>query len=1066
MNILRDKRAWFGAAWLVLIAMIFTGIPQQAVTNIFCPSNNTLTCTVTGLWNFTGGLEVNGLDISGSGSGYISVTGFGAKGDGQVGIGNVLVGALNQIQVTTGTPATTDAGKTLYISEAPYGPAVLPNGNACTNGGANGFVACGGTGTLGNTTDAHVYYQIVETGTNGTGQVSIEGAILIPAGNAGVAGVNVPSPTAVNGATHWKLYASIDPAIDGDHAAGLMSGTEVLQTQCGSSGSINISTACELDTITTGTAQPPVTTMLATTILSVSGTTITLAASLPKPVNGNQFSWGTPDDAAFASAWAVASTVRGGCLLVPPSPTGGFYYITTGIVTSSHYFCMEGAGPANGVIQSYANVQQGIPYTAGGTSEIGTPANIAIVSITSPTTPKQMHQGPKIENLVFSDVSGPACNAKGAIYMEDINHFTYRDNSFNFFCKPGTSALSGEDGGGEGGGYAIACNVNDLGVLDQCQYGLVENNSGFYTSTGFKIYNGGSSEIVFVGNRWISPSTGGNRGYIFGCNHGVTSGGNNSFLRDTVVYFAIAYDLCDQNADYVVARAENTISPSSNIMGHTNTGTGAWIHGTGAAGPTNQASIQASSVPGISESGFVVTVNLGVTSLPPAFGTPGNSNLPAVNISNVPISQYNGLFLMTALGPCATCGSGGVTLTANQLQYNLCNVFGTCTTGLPSSGQGTTTVSNTSQQNTVTGAMVNFDYGLIIGPEAESTFCGALNLGPSNRNQFLDEGTDTECITNQGYQLQAQSTGVPGLRLSPGLAAGTMTTDLAQAWTGPGETGTLFWHLDGIDSTSAGQGIAAAPSVQATLYANGSLVNDGAIGTFTNSLVSFSIGQQATLAPASTPGGSIVGICTALCGTSGNPVIAGANSLTSLIADGAVLIGDYLAASSSQDGAGTDVGATAPGTPVIRALSNGFMGVPPTLNGFSTPAGSSGFTSGTLYASATCVNPLGGETQMQATDLAVTVNNTVTLVINHPTCNPQDIGWFAQATHPGQLSGQETRQVATTPECHTVIVHQSGADIFACSLTSNWGSGAVSAGSTPPASNTDGPLVNVFVTLP
>ena len=808
--------------------------------------------------------------------------------------------------------------------------------------------------------------------------------------------------------------------------------------------------------------------MLATTITAVSGSTITLAASLPKPVAANQFSWGPPDDAAFAAAEATALANRGSTLFVPASPNGGCYYMTTGITTSNYYFAMMGAGPANGAIQSYANVQQGIPYTAGGPSELCTPANIPILSIISPTSPHQLHQGPKVEDLVFSDVSGPACNAQGAIYMETVNHFTFRDDAFNFFCKPGTSAPDGEPGaGGEGGGFGIKCNANDYGVLDQCQYGLVENTYGFYVSNPFEIYNGGSSEIRLIANSFIAPSTGGNRGEMFECNNGVNSGGNNSLIRDTVVYYAIAYDLCDQNADWLVSRAENTISPSSNIMGHTNTGTGAWIHGTGALGPNNQVSIQGPGVPGISESGYVVTVNAGATSFPAAFGSPGTTGLPDVNVSNVPINQYTGLFPIAALGPCASCGAGGATLTANQLQYNLCNVFGTCTTGLASSGQGTALVSNTSQQTLVTGAMVNFDYGLIIGTQADSVACGALNLGPTNHNQILNLGTDKHCTTNQQILQEADTASVPALLLDPGVGAGTMTADLAQIWTGPDASGNKAWSVDAVTTTSSGQGIVNSTTEQSTIHANGGVPNDATTGTFTNALVSWSGAQQALIAPASSPGGNVIGVCAANCGVSGNPVIAGANSSTTVIADGAVTAGHYLGVSSTEDGAVSDVGSTAPATPVIRALTSGVVGAPPTLNGTSTPAGSSTFTTGTLYASAICVNAVGGITKLQSADIAVSVSPTVTLVINAPTCNPQDVGWYAEATHVGQSSGAETQQVATAPECHTVTIHLTGTgNISACALTSNWGEGSVTTGAAPPASSSDGPLVTGFISLP
>lgn len=1014
-------------------------------------------------------ISANCTIASGSNGGplYVNVTSppFNAVGDGGVGIGSVSAGTLNQVAVTTAGQTTPVAGQAFWISEAAYGPPLLPNSNQCTNSGTGSYPACGGTGTLGNSTDTHVNLIIVEGGSVGSGQPSSEGSVLIAGGSCvGCSGVNVPSPAAVNGATTWKLYASIDPAFDGDHPAGISSGLEVLQTQCGSSGVINIGTACELDSITTGTAAFAEPTMFSTTISSVSGSTITLAGSLPNAVTGNQFSYFTPDDAAVTAAAAVLDANRGGTLFFPAEP--GFYGFVTGLsFVGRPYIGLMGAGPASGVLQSPTNIQEGTPYTPSASSELATPAAIKLISITSTSPPHQQWNGPKIENLGFADVSGPACNGLGAIYLEDVNNFTIQNNGFDYWCKPGQTSISGESGGGGGSGFGIECDADALGVRSQCQYGHVMNNTGMMIANFFRVINGGSSEIVFDANRTNAALSGGNRGFIFSCNGGITSGGNNSIMRDTMVYMAISYDLCDQNADYIIGRSENTISATGNSMGHVNTGTGAWIHGSGAAGPNNTVSIQVPSVPGISESGSVVTVNCGVTSFPAAFGTPGNANLPEVNISNVPVNQYNGLWPMSALGPCASCGAGGASLAANQLQFDLCDVFGNCTTGLSSSGQGSATVSNTSQENTITGAMVNFDWALVIGPEAEATYCGALNLGPTNRNQFFDGGTDTQCKTNQGDIVQATSAYQPAQIIAPGEGAtinnGACGSVVQQA---NGMCGPISEWFSDVARTQLGMSFDQFGNVNLTspvapVLQSAALPNSGT--TYQYLLASAVLGHGINTTAAGSSIYQPLGICIANCGSSGSPDIAHAGSYTQLVMDNATTFQDAVTVSTTLNGAGHDAGAAGAG--VAQVLDTAALVGAPSLNAITGTG--TGTINGTKYFEAYCVNAAGGLSPI-STETSVTFSTTG-VVFSAPTCaGVGDVGWVPTA---GNSSGGEKVQTITTTQCSTIVngVHVlAPSQATACPIGSNWVSGSLGTGTTIPTLNTDGPLVHVWVTTP
>jgi hypothetical protein len=1026
----------FGLAIAItLLAGFFQG-------GFFCP--NDAPCTVTGLWNFTGGLEVNGAALE-SNNYYIDVQNYGAKPDGQVGVGNVLTGALSTVVLTTGTvSATNDPGKTLAIAQYPVIAPPLPIAIATT--------ACGGTGTLGNATyDLEAHYILTETNANGEGAPSLEGAVLLPAGSTAQC-LQIASPAAINSSTLWKIYASIDPPFNPSSAQttwpGVTSGLEEFQSSqahC-SNGSVAIGTACELDSVTTGTAHPPTPNVLITTIstVSVSGNSFTLAHALSNPVNGNQVFWYTPNDTVVANAQAALSSTRGGTLFFPAPGAGatqGCYGFTTGIVAVGlPYLELKGAGPASGYLQSFSNVSAGLPYTPSGTSELCTAANIAVASMSSSTAPHQLHAGWTIDGLAFTDTSGVG-NAKGAIYTEDVNHFTLINSSAAFFTgRP--SGTGSYYAGTNTGGYAFECNPDSAQSF--CQFGYIANFRGLYVNTGIEWESPGrSSEDKIIDSELISSSTGGGAAFYFPCNGGTTGGGNDHIYASTSNYFPVAYYLCDRNADVVISRAENTYSPTYNIMGHTTTGTAMTIFGSGAAGTSCQTGILAN---GATESGTTVTLNINSLNVPSCIVVGTN-----LSVSNIAVPGYDGIWPVTAVSNGTGCSG-----TCGQIQYSVLQ------TGLGTSGPGTALAANTCQRNNVSGTMINFHDALVINGNCDSTMYQTLNLGgDSPRNEIFDEGTDSQAITNLGSSVQATMPGTPALAAGVGAnatAQGGMTTDIFQvcATGAPPCPGSSALHVDPA-------GNADAPSIVGTVFQQGAIANDVSTGTFLGLLTSLTSAGNAIITPSSATSG-VVGVCAAGCGLSGDPNLALPGSVTALVLDGAGTSGDYASVSSTENGAGTDAGSGAPSHYVGRILATAGLGSPPTLNGGAAIAGTSSLPSGNYYVSATCVNVAGGQSKMQTSDTLVTLgaSNTYDLQIAAPTCSGSaDVGWLPYATHAGQSSGSETEQLATSPDCHTVAI--SGGT--ACALTSNWAAGGLQSGASPPGTSTDGPLVKFLVLI-
>jgi hypothetical protein len=1067
----RGKQIAVGLVGLIILVVAVGVLTGNGQGGYFCLNNNP--CVISGLWNFTGGLEVNGQLITNN-SYYLNLSSYGAHLDGQACIGEVLSGSLNQV-VLTGSGCAfnsgTDAGKSISVPQNPVPPPPIPLAIVC---GGTGMPVCAGTGTLGNATfDVEVHYMVTYVNGYGEGLPSLEGAVLLPAGATtyGIQFPNDPCPTAINSSTSCKIYAAMDPAKTGSIVngvwtggnpetawTGVSSGTEAFQgsqAQC-SNGQPATGAACELDSINTGGAHPPQPNVLITTISTVnSTTTATIGTSASNPVAGNQISWGTPDDSAWTSASAALSTKRGGAIFVPAG--AGCSYTLTGIsFTGIPFVRILGAGPASGYLQSFSSVSAGLPYTPSGTSEVCTPAHVPVFSFISATAPHQLHAGFEIDNLAMTDISGVG-NAQGCIYSEAVNHVNIQNSSCAFMT--GRPAGTGSYlAGTNTGAYMFQCNADSPNSF--CQFDDVPNYRGFYVNTGFEWLNGRSSEDKFFGEEIISASTGGGAAFFFACNGGIVGGGNDHFYGATSNYFPVWLYDCDRNADVVISRSENSYSPTYNIMGHTSSGSGVVLLGTGSAGSSCQVGILAS---GASESGNTVTLNINSLNVPSCIkvGT-------LLSVSNIAVVGYDSppSWQVTAVSNGTGCsGSCG------QIQYTAVQ------SGLATSGPGTALAVNTCQRNEIEGTMVNFHEALVVDANCESTMYSTLNAGgDSPRNEIYDAGTDSQKFTNLQLAVQAAQGNTPAFLVAPGAGAAVsgaslctsaqqangMCTDLAQAFLDVGRTN-LFWHLDqfgNVDSTSA----------VSNAFQNGALTNDGTTGTLANAFIGITAAGAAIIAPTSSVP---VGICTQFCGLTGNPAVAGPNSVSELIFDGAATINDYVSMSSSVYGAGHDNGSTvqaATGGPIMKILTASTLGSPPTLGTITYIAGTSSLPSGTYYASASCVNALGGESKMQSADVAVTLSasNTYDIQIQPPTCGGSaDVGWFPYSTHAGQSSGSETLQLAQAPYCHTVSIYITGTGLStACALTSNWAAGGIQTGSSPVGSSTDGGQSKVLVLFP
>ncbi|HEV2424321.1 MAG TPA: hypothetical protein VGZ29_05785 [Terriglobia bacterium] len=990
---------------------------------------------------------VNGSPI------YVDVANYGAYGDGQVGIGTVSAGTLNQVTLTTGTfNPTADVGKTLAIANYPVTPPPLPVAFAASG------AACTGTGTLGNASyDLEYHYILSEKNSWGEGQPSLEGVVLLQAINGTSQCIQIASPAGINGASTWNLYDSIDPPFNPTTPEttwpGVTSGLEALERS-----SIAIGTAVEIDSISTGGANAPQPTMTIATITSATSSTATLSSSLPNPVAGNTVSWGHPDDAAFAAAQAALDPLRGGTIFVPQS-TGnganvGCYFLLTGISTSLPYFGLVGSGPASGYGVALALLNSEFPYAPAGTSELCTPADIPILSVTSPITPRQLWAGFRVNGIAMSDVSGVG-NGQGCIYALDINQFTIEDSSCAYMSRR-PAGNGSYKAGTNTGGYGFNCNSASQNSF--CQFGTFSNFIGQYVNTGIEWTSGRSSEDKFFGNKFIGSSTGGGAIFFFNCNGGITGGGVDHFYGNTANYTPVFLYACDRRGDVVFSRAENSYSPTSNIGGHSTTGTGVVLIGTGAVGVSDQVGILTN---GCTESGTTATCEIN-TATPPSWLVTGLT----ISVNNVAVTGYDGNWVVTTVIPGGACGGGCATVSFPVLK-----------SGLGTSGPGTLQATNTCQANEISGTLVNFHDAVVIGTACDGTNMYTLNAGgDSPRNELFNEGTDTEICTNLGCSLQSTQANIPALQASPGAEAANAQFGCGTAVIGANGMCAPIFAIFGDVARTQQQlavdqfGNTEAASVVSPLFQNGSLVNDPTSGTAANALVSLTSAGAAIVAPHSSL--NSIGVCTQTCGTSGSPVVAGANSNVSLLFDGAVTSKHYAGVSASQDGAGTDIGSSpssANGTPVIQALATGSLGNKPTLGTITEISGTSSLLTGTYYVSAVCLNPVGGETLMQTADfaLSVTADNSYDIQEQPPTCNPQDVAWLAAAGHRNAGSGTETIQPAGSPYCHPVSVYVTGTGyVTACTLTSSWAAGSVATGPALPSSDTDGPLVPVWIVTP
>lgn len=1031
--------------------------PDPAV-NIYCPVN--LPCTITGLWDFTGGLEVNGVPIGSVGGNWINVAGFGSVPDGQVAnVGTVSSGSLNQVTISSCPTLATcqfvnaDVGKTFYMANYQFaGPPVSTNVYTCSTSGAQNLPTCGGTGSLGSsTTNIEMYYVLTFKGST-EGQQSLEGELFIPSG-ATDAGIVFPGYTCPSGATSVGVYASIDPTTGPDDPVGEMSGHEVLQTQLGTGGYVACSTGFELDSMTTGTSTVPGPTMTTGTITGVSGATATLSVSFPNAVQSEWFSWGTPQDGVsgpLASAIAQLDPYRGGTLYFPSPTNGACYYMTTGLTFSSApYVGIRGGGPASGFIpNSTTALTQGMKYEPSGTSELCTPAHINILSYVSANAPHQYHPGYTIEQLGLTDVSGVG-NAKGAIYDQDVNHYTIRDVGFGFFSAPART---------EGGGSYAWYGDGKVGTTQgEEQYAQVTNTTGLWMTNGYVVGTGKISQIKYSDNRMQGSQTGGGAGWVIDCNSGVNTGGTTKWDGDQAILYPIGYDICDHGAWVFEAHAENTLGAVLNVLGDTKTGTGMYVHGTGTIGASCTISVSASS--GISESGTTAVVTVGSPTVPTCYGPAGAQAPPTqeyVNVTNVPINAYNGTsFPILGIGPCSTCGPGSSALTARQFSYGPLNA-----TGLATTGHGQTTVPNTCTGWTVAGAtLVNFSTALHIGPNCDNYLYSGLNFGIGlNRNNVLDYGTDRQALSNQGQVLSQTQPGQPAMIGLIGVAAIPQTSDYEDdcdnVWPqGSTCSGNLYFTKDARTDTTymlspnaPDYNIGGLPASSTVPYASMVACPDS----------SFNITFCTT-----TPAYGALGVITSF-DSAGLPEVAEIGRANTVM-DGATTLGDYVIKSTTVPGAGHDAGASPPSPAYwlgVVTQTASLRANPSSITG-SFIASAGGLAAGGYYVGGTCLNVVGQETGA-VTALITNPSSGASISIQPPVgCSSDSVAWNPYADHQASGAGSVVLQTVSSSFCRLASA------VAGCSLTSNWGSGSIAnpPGTNPPGSTAEGPTVPVFLKM-
>ena len=473
---------------------------------------------------------------------------------------------------------------------------------------------CVGTAAIDTTAgERAVFVRFQEKNSSGNGRASFEMWDMIPQG--GTYCIKITNPTTVvasPSATNWTVYAAIDCCApwQGTHSYALntqildangyieqvtacsggcpqnsggstpawttstggtttdgvltwtnegyrrqfaASGTEQLQStssQC-NNGVPALGTACELDTINTGTSSVPTPQYLITTIASVTDSShVVLNANATQTTLNTGFHWATDDRAAIqAAATSLQASIGGGLFF----PVGSYYVscASPGVpalsFTGTGFFRLTGHGAAGSKNLGAANPNySAAAEIVGGLDPSGTNCSLLQYG----TSGSQTFSGMAIEHLGFRDITQGAVLAP-AIINFGAAHFKFLHSSVSdYFSAPAIKFDSG-------------------GAGLQSQFNLIDDGDFVAVKTGLWFTDGKSSENWIINSVFAGAETGGGAGIQWDTNGGSTTGGGGEHItQDQFLYFPTTILSSDRGTmEFVGVRAENTSLKQPYIAG-------------------------------------------------------------------------------------------------------------------------------------------------------------------------------------------------------------------------------------------------------------------------------------------------------------------------------------------------------------------------------------------------------------------------------------------------------------------------------------------------------------------
>jgi hypothetical protein len=395
------------------------------------------------------------------------------------------------------------------------------------------------------------------------------------------------------------------------------------------------------------------------------------------------------------------------------------------------------------------------------------------------------------------------------------------------------------------------------------------------------------------------------------------------------------------------------------------------------------------------------------------------------------------------------------------------------------------------------GIMTNFEFGMLINGNCDETIYADLNLGTGangNANQYLDQGSDSQGYTNNGVILQTTDTSatqLPGLSVGTSIVQPTCPNDVFRAYAfAPTSQSSVTLlpqynlHLDCQGNTNVSSLIQNQEAYSGSFngyssYPTGqtfALGNDSSPGTYLSTLAILNTSTSAYVDIAGTGSTSVLGVVTGkyscynnatpayVCvDSSGNQALGtpncnagiggypclGTSGVVPLEFDGATTIGDFVAISTTQGGAGHDT-ASGPGLgQILQTLSA--LAAPSAISGAGV-SGTGSLSGFHLLPAGTCVNAVGGETtQFEGSVVTMGANNV--LQITAPTCPSGSVGWRPYVSHnTGDTGcggshvcgpGTEVLQTVTPVLCPTPSQTLARSTLSACQLGAPWAAGSI-----------------------